>query len=114
MIRGVTTRGGANGAGTLFKYTPDGRLTAVVSFSQEVGIYPAGSLLRARDGNFYGTTAAGGSGGGGTVFRLTADDQFTTLRSFSSAPGEPRTPRNGLTETETGDLVGILRYGPGS
>ncbi len=46
------------------------------------------SLIRAGDGNLYGTTAAQGLNQYGTVFRITPDGSFTTLLSFPWAvPG---------------------------
>src|SRR5262245_43051007 len=46
------------------------------------GCIPAGGLIQAPDGNFYGTTAAGGAANGGTIFKLTAAGALTTLHSF--------------------------------
>jgi uncharacterized repeat protein (TIGR03803 family) len=76
---GTTNLGGANGEGTIFEITPAGKLTTLYSFCSEAycgdGEIPAGGLLQATNGTFYGTTIGGGSSSGcdfgcGTVFSL--------------------------------------------
>ena len=68
---GVAWVGGIYSQGTLFKMTPDGTLTALLSFTGANGYYPA-CLLEGADGDLYGTTTAS-SLGGGTVFRATKE-----------------------------------------
>jgi uncharacterized repeat protein (TIGR03803 family) len=69
-----------NGLGTLFKMSPQGKLTTLFRFNGPNGYYPTASLIQATDGSFYGTTLFGGTNsiasncvgdGPGTVFRLT-------------------------------------------
>ncbi len=97
---GTTFGGGANvncylgnssGCGTVFKITPGGTLTTLYSFCSVLenyvctdGAEPQAALVRATDGNFYGTTAAGGGvfNFGGTVFKITPSGTLTTLYSF--------------------------------
>ena len=56
---GMTIDGGANGTGTVFKFTPDGDETVLHSFgSQGDGFDPTGTLVQGTDGNFYGMTEA--------------------------------------------------------
>lgn len=83
---GTTSAGGANYGGTVFKITPSGALTTIYSFSDDSnGGAPYAGLVRASDGNFYGTTAYGGANGqGGTVFKITPGGSLTTLYSFCS------------------------------
>jgi uncharacterized repeat protein (TIGR03803 family) len=78
-LYGTTTGGGANGAGTVFKITPSGTLTALHSFCSESGCtdgrYPEAALVQATNGKFYGTPGYGGVSsdckyGCGTVFSL--------------------------------------------
>jgi uncharacterized repeat protein (TIGR03803 family) len=75
---GTTSQGGSagwNGPGTIFRMTPNGVLTTLVSFTGTNGPFaganPQASLVQGSDGHFYGTTSAGGSYNAGTVFRLT-------------------------------------------
>ncbi len=61
---------GASDYGTVFKMTPAGGLTTLVSFTDSTGRNPVAGLVQGSDGNFYGTTAGGGALGGGTIFRI--------------------------------------------
>jgi uncharacterized repeat protein (TIGR03803 family) len=67
---GTTEGGGANGLGTVFKITPAGALTTLVSFDGANGSTPEAGLVQATNGNLYGTTETGGANGDGTVFSL--------------------------------------------
>ena len=72
---GTTAYGGnlslnaGSGFGTVFKMTPAGALTTLVSFNGSNGSYPCAGLAQGSDGNFYGTTGGGGAGGFGTIFK---------------------------------------------
>jgi uncharacterized repeat protein (TIGR03803 family) len=78
---GTANEGGANtcavvGCGTIFEITQTGTLGVLHRFAGIDGALPAGSLIQARDGSFYGSTLGGGgsnkcASGCGTVFRLT-------------------------------------------
>jgi uncharacterized repeat protein (TIGR03803 family) len=94
-LYGTTSEGGANNAGTVFRITPSGTLTTLYSFCPPSqgggcpdGSGPLGTLVQAKDGNFYGTTSTGGGPAGGanwgTVFRITPRGTLTTLYSFCS------------------------------
>jgi uncharacterized repeat protein (TIGR03803 family) len=72
----------------LFKITATGALTTFHRFDGADGAHPAGTLLQATDGNFYGTTYAGGSENWGTVFELTSSgNALSTLHSFDGSDG---------------------------
>jgi len=64
-FHGIATTGGTYGFGTVFKITPQGRLTTLYSFCAQTGCadgaYPHSGLIQAADGSFYGTTTAGGT-----------------------------------------------------
>ena len=83
---GTTAGGGwgwaVMGGGTVFKMTPTGALTTLVSFNGANGNSPQAPLIQANDGNFYGTTKYGGASGRGTVFQVTPAGVLTTLVSF--------------------------------
>ena len=67
---GTTRFGGANANGTVFKITPSGMLTTLVSFDGTNGDEPLADLTQGSDGHFYGTTYGGGMDGDGTIFRI--------------------------------------------
>ena len=83
---GTTQEGGSNGAGTVFKITPNGSLTTLHIFDPGQGDagYPYAGLIQASDGNFYGTSTDGGTQhGNGTVFKITSAGTVTVLHSFA-------------------------------
>jgi uncharacterized repeat protein (TIGR03803 family) len=94
---GATAQGGNPSGGTIFELTSGGEVTTLYTFCAETncadGDVPNGGLIRAADGNFYGTTQSGGSGtgfglpgAGGTVFKTTPAGKLTSLYSFCSQP----------------------------
>jgi uncharacterized repeat protein (TIGR03803 family) len=86
---GTTVSGsGVAAYGTIFKVTPNGTLTTLVSsFSSTTGIQPRAPLTLGNDGNFYGTTTLGGVGGvGGTVIAMTTNSVLLVIWSFYTLP----------------------------
>ena len=112
-LYGTTNRGGANGAGTIFEYTPGGVFSLLYNFTN----YPTpNSLLRGSDGNLYGTTNTGGSYGNGAVFRLSPTSVFTTLHSFSTRTNNDNDdganpPAACLLEDANGNFYGVTNLG---
>jgi uncharacterized repeat protein (TIGR03803 family) len=82
---GTTYQGGFSNDGTIFKLTPEGVLTTLITFNGTNGANPFAELIQGSDGNFYGTTLYGGSSNDGTVFQLTPGGTFTTLVNFNSS-----------------------------
>jgi len=109
---GSTNAGGTNGAGTIFKFTPDSTLTTLYSFTGGVdGYIPEGRLLRDKHGNIYGTTYAGGADSMGVVYKLSAKGQ-TVLHSFAGGASDGGFPTNaGLAMDESGNLYGMTQFG---
>jgi uncharacterized repeat protein (TIGR03803 family) len=67
-------------------------------------------MLRAKDGNFYGTTVRGGTNGGfGTIFRMATDGILTTLFSFNGTNGSE--PMSALIAALDGGLYGTTLTG---
>ena len=106
---GTTYHGGASGNGTVFKMTPGGALTTLVSFTGSNGQYPQAGLVQGSDGNFYGTTYFGGANGVGTVFKVSAGGALTTLVSFNYSNG--CNPFAGLVQGSDGNFYGTTRSG---
>lgn len=72
-LYGTASSGGATGNGTIFKITPEGKLTTLYNFCLNSDC-PDGqepdSLMQATNGSFYGMTQFGGSTLFGTVFEI--------------------------------------------
>jgi uncharacterized repeat protein (TIGR03803 family) len=120
-IYGTTYGGGANQYyGTVFKITPSGTFTSLYSFCAQAncadGSMPYAGLVRASDGNFYGTTLEGGSNSGcslgsgscGTVFKITPGGALTTLHNFCAQSGcaDGGNPYAGLVQASDGNFYG--------
>jgi uncharacterized repeat protein (TIGR03803 family) len=117
-LYGTTVYGGANGAGTVFKVTPGGKLTTLYSFCAKTncrdGNYPVAGLVQATDGDLYGTTGGNGDNGNrGTVFKITPSGKLTTLHSFCDESGcsDGKEPETGLIEATNGNLYGTTVVG---
>jgi uncharacterized repeat protein (TIGR03803 family) len=108
---GVTTLGGANGNGTVYRISPAGAYSVLYSFRGGAdGQGPVGRLVQAGDGNFYGTTYNGGANGSGTVFRITPAGVETVLHSFGGT-GDGALPYAGLIVGLDGKLYGTTNGG---
>jgi uncharacterized repeat protein (TIGR03803 family) len=108
---GTTLQGGANGYGTVFRLTPAGARTTLLSFNYTSlgGIAYAGLDL-GRDGNFYLPLAFGDTTyGDGTVIRVTSSGVGTTLARFNSNNGLE--PVAGLVQGADGSFYGTTVLG---
>lgn len=104
--------------GNVCKITPSGELTTMYEFTGgDDGGSANGGLIRATDGNFYGTTAyfpenaLGPCGfyGCGSVFEVTPDGLLTSLHNFSETDGG--NPFGGLVQGTDGDFYGTTAHG---
>ncbi len=90
-LYGLTTYGGTNGSGTVYRISLTGAFLAIYSFSAKNsqfqnadGANPASGLATNGDGYLYGTANAGGPNAEGTVFRLRTDGSgFQTIHPFT-------------------------------
>jgi len=125
---GTTFGGGANGAGTIYRLTPSGKLTTLYNFCSQSncadGSGPLTGVIQDAGGNLYGTTTIGGESnacalldmdsiGCGTAFKLSPSGVLTTLYTFCSlsncADGE--SPQAPLTLGSDGNLYGTTPFG---
>src|SRR5689334_7065858 len=84
----------------------------IINFESPAG-EPASLLVRATDGNLYGTTGGGGANGGGTVFKLDTAGTLTTIYSFCSQPDclDGGDPRDGVIQATDGNFYGTTDEG---
>ncbi|MCC5659629.1 hypothetical protein LC608_22175 [Nostoc sp. XA010] len=98
FLWGITSAGGVNKKGTVFKIPLTGGVpTVVVNFNDTNGATPLARLQLASDKNYYGTASAGGATNKGVVFKLTPTGVITSY-SFSGANGQ--SPQSGLIESD--------------
>ena len=75
-LYGTASLGGATDNGTIFKMSPEGKLTTLYNFCSSNPNCPApdgwgpDGLMQATNGSFYGTTQFGGTSAYGTVFEF--------------------------------------------
>jgi uncharacterized repeat protein (TIGR03803 family) len=111
---GTTVEGGVKNQGTIFKMTPDFKVSIVYTFmghTQAIvdGASPGAGLIQATDGNLYGTTFKGGSTGTGTLFRISTNGDYQLLSSFAGAIGT--NPQGTLMQHTNGMLYGTAPGG---
>jgi uncharacterized repeat protein (TIGR03803 family) len=121
-LYGATAAGGSPDSwGTVFRITPAGSLTTLVSFHGPNGGAPNAQLLAASDGKLYGTTLYGGIGyvdaqlnnGFGTVFQMTTNGVLTTLVSFNGNTTGGEQDKE-LVQTSDGTFYGTTEIGGAS
>lgn len=88
---------------------PAQTLTTLHSFEESEGHFSFGSLLQAKNGNFYGTMNYGGAHTYGTVFEITPEGGLATLHSFDQTDGQQ--PKAGLVLGADGDFYGTTSVG---
>jgi uncharacterized repeat protein (TIGR03803 family) len=121
---GTTHAGGANGVGTVFRMTPEGKVTILHNFalnqSPTGGARPnAQTLTRGRDGLLYGITQLNVDSAGdyGTAFRISADGKFKVMYRFPAPSSSDSTSGYGpvapLIEARDGSFYGTTQFGGG-
>ena len=108
-LYGVTSQGGANGFGMVFKLTPTGTETVLHSFATDGkdGYRPYASLAMDTAGNLYGTTNSGGASSNGTVFKITPSGTETVLYSFKGGTDGCNPFKAGVVIGKKGVLYGV-------
>ena len=103
---GSTEQDGSGYGGTLFRITPGGTLTTLVSFNNSgPASSPEAEMVLDAAGNMWGTTEDAPPEGGGTVFVLTTNGQFSIIFTF------PITDTSDFTAPDGGGPVAALVLG---
>ena len=124
-LYGTTYAGGASGAGTAFKLSPNRQtpgwtytimhtFNAIAYGSGSDGANPYGRLVLDASGNLYGTTVFGGPAAGGTVFKLSPNGDGTWTESVIYAfqgGTDGNTPYGGVVFDPAGNLYGTTSGG---
>lgn len=105
---GITTRGGANGHGTIFSISTNGIFTVLYNFTNS----GYGGTLALSGSTFYGVQTSGGSGFGSVFSVQTNGSNFTVLHSFTRLPpGSNTTNADGAAPIAGLTLSGGTLYG---
>jgi uncharacterized repeat protein (TIGR03803 family) len=117
---GTSTRGGDNGAGTIFSIAFDGiswteKVLHSFGSSEIAGAIPVAGMARGdgvTTGKYYGTTKNGGDWGYGTFFEYDASTlQTTRLHSFGATAADGRYPNQKPRQGDDGNLYGTTSAG---
>jgi uncharacterized repeat protein (TIGR03803 family) len=91
FLYGVTSTGGSNDAGVIYKISKDGtQYTKLYDFSFANGRYPSTGVVTDGTGWLYGTTTQGGTGRKGVLYKVKTDgSNYTVLYNFSATKNGP-------------------------
>jgi len=86
LLYGMTTSGGANGVGIIFKLSLSGTYTVLHSLNATTeGSYPNGALVKGNDASLYALASSGGVYNMGTAFKVTTGGAVTRLANMNGA-----------------------------
>ncbi|CAN5422283.1 hypothetical protein BH10BAC2_BH10BAC2_18660 [soil metagenome] len=106
FLYGMTSSGGTNTGGTIFKISTTGTFTVLRHLAYATdGSGPQGNLIQATDGNLYGMTSANAK-----IFKITTTGTFTVLRSLVSGT-DGSYPYGSLVQSSDGKLWGVTSSG---
>ena len=118
-VFGTTNAGGGLGNGVVFKITPAGVESLLLSFDGHLaGRDPSAGLVEDSLGNIYGTTTFGGNvmcqfSLCGLIFEVSQSGKETVLHNFAGAPSDGANPYkgSGLIRDTAGNLYGTTFKG---
>lgn len=111
FLYGLTTNGGENGNGVIFKYDPViDTIIKLYDFSSQTGLTPNGKLLCVGDTAFYGHTRWGGQLGFGVIYKYSlVTNTYEAVFHFNGDDGG--NPTGSLILASNGKLYGLTQYG---
>jgi uncharacterized repeat protein (TIGR03803 family) len=116
-LYGVSSGGGTNNSGTVFRTLPSGKVAVLHSFKKfgnAGGNSPVTPILVDDQGNVFGVTFFGGTSATcnqcGVVYRLSHGGSYQLLHSFAGPPDDGQSPPAGLLHALDGSLVGVTGY----
>ncbi len=96
---GITSEGGANNGGTIFRYGANGFENLYNLNPASDGSNAKGDMVEVSPGVFIGTTSSAAEHNAGSIFQYSLNEGFTTLHSFQSS-------------TDGGNPSGAIAYNP--
>lgn len=110
LLYGMTSDGGKNGKGTIFKVTTGGTLTVLNHFNNDNnGLSPQDNLTIGKDSAYFGVTTDGGLNDDSTIFKI-CGGVTTVLRSLTYST-DGSNPLGSLVRAKDGNLYGTTSYG---
>jgi uncharacterized repeat protein (TIGR03803 family) len=117
-LYGVSSRGGDNRWGSIYRVDAQANVTTAYSFSrQDPGnaTFPRGPLANGPDGALYGVSLRGGTNDIGTIFRVSLSGEVAVLHSFKGYGNTgsyfPHTP---ILVDDQGNVFGVTQSGGAS
>lgn len=112
-LYGMTTSGGANSAGVIFKYTAStSSFSTIWSFTSTSGSAPSGNVIQGSNGNLYGFTRTGGANGNGVIFEYNiSTSSYTNLVNLQSNTTVGGNPFGTLLQASNGKFYGLTNNG---
>lgn len=113
MLYGMTTFGGGNDKGVIFRFNPyTNKDTVLYTLNTASGTIPYGSFMQAANGLLYGMTNSGGSAGYGTLFCFSPTTyRDSVLLNFNVNQQESANGDNKVIQAKDGMLYGLTSLG---
>jgi uncharacterized repeat protein (TIGR03803 family) len=114
-LYGMTSGGGTNGVGTVFKSDVSGNASVLYSFDGAIkGQGPVGALVLSGS-TLYGMASGGGANGLGTIFKSDLSGNVSLLHTFAGGAADGALPWGSLTLSADGNtLYGTTLTGGGT
>ncbi len=112
ILYGVTSEGGADNNGVLFKTDFNGSLTVEKTFPCDIsGAYPQGGLIQSSNGKLYGMTSAGGLSNLGVLFEYDPVNAIYINKFDFDGTSNGASPSGNLLQAINGKLYGMTQFG---